>query len=214
RLRDYTIFYSAGNNSAGDYQITNAAKNNIVVGACGSQNGPTGKESLENLASNSNHGPTFDGRIKPDIVAPGTVIGATEDTNSAKSSSYNNSTSATAKDAAVNATDPNNEANLTKSAVSGTSFASAMAAGSALLVRQYFTDGFYPSGARVSNNSFIPSNALVKAILLNSGRNLTGRFTGSNYPISTSGALPNSGQGWGRVALADALFFAGDRREL
>src|SRR5262249_47327952 len=122
RLRDYTIFYSAGNNSAGDYQITNAAKNNIVVGACGSQNGPTGKESLENLASNSNHGPTFDGRIKPDIVAPGTVIGATEDTNSAKSSSYNNSTSATAKDAAVNATDPNNEANLTKSAVSGTSF--------------------------------------------------------------------------------------------
>ncbi len=212
RLRDYTIFYSSGNNSPGDFQVTNAAKNNIVVGACDS---PTsGRGILENLASYSNHGPTFDGRIKPDIVAPGTVIGATEDADDAKSSPYNNSTSATAKDAAVNATDPNNDSDLLETAASGTSFASAMAAGGALLVRQYFTDGFYPSGARVANNSFTPSNALVKASILNSGRNLTGRFTGSNYPISASGALPNSGQGWGRVALDDALYFAGDRREL
>jgi uncharacterized protein (TIGR03437 family) len=212
RLRDYTIFYSAGNNSPGDFQVTNAAKNNIVVGACDS---PTGAGSLENLAGYSNHGPTFDGRIKPDIVAPGTVIGATEDPNAAKSSSYNNnSTSATAKDAAVNPTDPNNDSDLVETAMSGTSFASAMAAGGALLVRQYFTDGFYPSGARVANNSFTPSNALVKATLLNSGRNLTGRFTGSNFPISASGALPNSGQGWGRIALDDALYFAGDRREM
>ncbi len=80
--------------------------------------------------------------------------------------------------------------------------------------RQYFTDGFYPSGARAANNSFTPSNALVKAAILNSGRNLTGRFTGSNYPISSSASLPNSGQGWGRIALDDALYFAGDRREL
>ncbi|HKQ74494.1 MAG TPA: S8 family serine peptidase, partial [Blastocatellia bacterium] len=212
RLRDYTIFYSAGNNSPGDFQVTNSAKNNIVVGACDS---PTGGGSLENLAGYSNHGPTFDGRIKPDIVAPGTVIGATEDPDDAKSSTYNdNSTSATAKDAAVNPTDPNNDSELVETAVSGTSFSSAMAAGSALLVRQYFTDGFYPSGSRVANNSFTPSNALVKATILNSGRNLTGRFTGGNFPISASGALPNSGQGWGRVALDDALYFAGDRREM
>lgn len=211
RLRDYTVFFSAGNNSSGDYQITNAAKNNLVVGACDS---PTGNGRLENLAKYSNHGPTFDGRIKPDLVAPGTVIGATEDADSAVSSSYGSSTSKTAKDAAVNGADPNNESELLETARSGTSFASAMAAGSALLVRQYFTDGFYPSGAKTSGNSFTPSNALVKAVLLNSGRNLTGRFSGSNYPISTSGALPNSGQGWGRIALDDALYFAGDRREL
>jgi len=212
RLRDYTIFYSAGNDSPGAFQVTNAAKNNIVVGACDSPTSSRG--SLENLANYSNHGPTFDGRIKPDIVAPGTVIGATEDPDDAKSSSYNHSTSATAKDAAVNATDPNNDGDLVETAVSGTSFASAMAAGSALLARQYFTDGFYPSGAKVANNSFTPSNALIKAIIINSGRNLTGRFTASNYPISASGALPNSGQGWGRIALDDALYFAGDRREL
>lgn len=211
RYRDYTIFFSAGNNSPGDYQVTNAAKNNIVVGASDS---PTGDGSLENLARYSNHGPTFDGRIKPDITAPGSVIGATEDADSANSSSYTNSTSATAKDAAVNPDDPNNEGDLVEEVRSGTSYASAMAAGSALLVRQYFVDGFYPSGTRAAGNSFLPSNALVKAVMLNSGRNMAGRFTASNFPVSASGALPNTGQGWGRIALDDALYFAGDRREL
>jgi uncharacterized protein (TIGR03437 family) len=211
RLRDYTIFFSAGNDSAGDFQVTNAAKNNLVIGACDS---PTGKGSLENLASYSNHGPTFDGRIKPDLVALGTVIGATENSSDQNSSSYTNATSATAKDAAVNPDDPNNNSSLLEDALSGTSFASAAAAGSALLVRQYFTDGFYPSGARNSGNSFVPSNALIKATMLNSGRNLTGRFTDGNFPVSTSGALPNAGQGWGRLALDDALYFANDRREL
>jgi len=211
RLRDYTILFAAGNDSAGDYQVTNAAKNDIVVGATDS---PTGKGSLENLASYSNHGPTFDGRIKPDIVAPGTVIGATENTDDQISSSYNNSTSATAKDAAVNPHDPNNNSTLLETAASGTSFSTPVVAGGALLARQYFTDGFYPTGAKNAANGFNPSNALIKAIILNSGRNLTGRFTASNYPISKSGALPNSGQGWGRIALDDALYFAGDRREL
>jgi uncharacterized protein (TIGR03437 family) len=211
RLRDYTILFAAGNDGAGNYQVTNAAKNNIVVGATDS---PTGKGSLENLASYSNHGPTFDGRIKPDIVAPGTVIGATENDDDQNSSSYNNSTSATAKDAAVNPDDPNNNSTLLETAASGTSFSTPVVAGGALLARQYFTDGFYPAGTKNAANGFSPSNALIKAVILNSGRNLTGRFTASNYPISKSGALPNSGQGWGRMALDDALYFAGDRREL
>jgi len=103
---------------------------------------------------------------------------------------------------------------LTGDAISGTSFAAAGAAGSALLVRQYFTDGFYPGGTRSTANSFNPSNALIKAVMLIGGRNMTGRNTGSSYPITQRGALPNAGQGWGRIALDDALYFAGDRREL
>ncbi|MGH9843334.1 MAG: S8 family serine peptidase, partial [Blastocatellia bacterium] len=211
RLRDYTIFFSAGNNSLGDYQVTNAAKNNLVIGACES---PTGKGNVENLLRLSNHGPTFDGRIKPDLIAPGTVIGATEREEDQNSSSYGAATSATAKDAAVNADDPNNNSTLNEDEVSGTSFASAAAAGSALLARQYFTDGFYPGGARSTANTFNPSNALIKAVMLIAGRNMTGRNTGSNYPLAQRGALPNAGQGWGRLALDDALYFAGDRREL
>lgn len=211
RLRDYTIFFSAGNNSLGDFQVTNAAKNNLVIGASDSS---TGNGSVEDLLRLSNHGPTFDGRIKPDLIAPGVVVGATERDEDQNTSTYNNATSATAKDAAVNPDDPNNNATLTDEEVSGTSFASAAAAGSALLVRQYFADGFYPSGTRNTANTFTPSNALIKAVMLLSGRNMTGRNTGQNYPITQRGSLPNSAQGWGRIALDDALFFAGDRREL
>jgi len=207
RLRDYNIFYAAGNDGVGTRQVTNAAKNNIVVAATDS---PTNGGNVENLADYSNHGPTLDGRLKPDIAAPGTVRAATE--NSGVSSSFGNSTSRTALDAAVNPTDPDNNRSL--ALTSGTSFSSPMVAGAALLARQYFTDGYYPSGARSAPNGFNPSNALVKAIILNSGRNMTGRRTASDGTNGASGPLPNFGQGWGRIALDDALYFMGDRREL
>lgn len=207
RLRDYNIFYAAGNDGVGTRQVTNAAKNNILVAAVDS---PTNGGNVENLGSYSNHGPTLDGRLKPDIAAPGAVRAATE--NSGVSSSFGNSTSRTAPDAAVNPTGPDNNRSL--ALTSGTSFSSPMVAGAALLARQYFTDGYYPSGARNAPSGFNPSNALVKAIILNSGRNMTGRYTASDGTNGASGPLPNFGQGWGRIALDDALYFTGDRREL
>jgi hypothetical protein len=78
--------------------------------------------SFENLATYSSQGPTVDFRVKPDIVAPGTVTSARVGAGSA------------------------NDCGLTTMA--GTSMATPVTAGSALLVRQYFTDGFYPSGGR------------------------------------------------------------------
>lgn len=77
-------------------------------------------------------------------ATPGVVRAATE--NSGVASSFGTSTSRTAQDAAVNPTSPNNERSLTLTG--GASFSSPMAAGAALLVRQYFSDGFYPSGER------------------------------------------------------------------
>jgi uncharacterized protein (TIGR03437 family) len=207
RLRDYNIFYAAGNDGVGMRQVTNAAKNNIVVAATES---PTNGGNVENLAGFSNHGPTLDGRIKPDIAAPGIVRAAFE--NSGVSSSFGNSTSRTAFDAAVNPVGPDNNRSL--ALTSGTSFSSPMVAGAALLARQYFTDGYYPSGARNSSNGFNPSNALIKAVILNSGRNMTGKFTASDPANGATGPLPNFGQGWGLIALNDALYFTGDRREL
>ncbi|MGH9936119.1 MAG: S8 family serine peptidase, partial [Blastocatellia bacterium] len=207
RLRDYNIFFAAGNDGVGTRQVTNAAKNNVVVAATDS---PTTGESVENLAGYSNHGPTLDGRIKPDIAAPGTVRAATE--NSGVPSSFGNSTSRTALDAAVNPAPPDNNRSL--ALTGGTSFSSPMVAGAALLARQYFTDGYYPGGAAGAASGFNPSNALIKAIILNSGRNMTGRNTASDGTSGASGPLPNFGQGWGRIALDDALYFTGDRREL
>ena len=207
RLRDYNIFFSAGNDGPVGSTIELAAKNHISVAATES---PTLGGNIENLADFSSHGPTSDGRIKPDIAAPGEVRAATE--NSGIASSFGASTSRTAQDAAVNPASPNNNRSLALTA--GTSFSSPMAAGGALLVRQYFADGYYPSGARNAPDSFNPSNALVKAIMLNSGRNMTGNYTASDGTNGARGLLPNFGQGWGRLALDDALYFAGDQREL
>ena len=89
--------------------------------------------------------------------------------------------------------------------MSGTSMASPAAAGMAALVRQYYTDGFFPTGAAVAANRFTPSAALVKATMLNSTKVMTGTGTG---------AVPNNCQGWGRVLLDDTLFFTGQARTL
>jgi hypothetical protein len=75
----------------------------------------------------------------------------------------------------------------------------------AALVRQYYTDGFYPTGAKVAANARVPSAALVKATMLNSTKVMTGTGTGP---------VPNNCQGWGRVLLDDALFFTGQTRGL
>jgi uncharacterized protein (TIGR03437 family) len=208
RLRDYSIFYSAGNDGVTPRQITDSAKNHVLVAATES---PTTGGNIENLANYSSHGPTSDGRIKPDIAAPGAVRAATEGTGQT-ATGFSNQTSTTAQDAAINPRDPN--ANQDLAITSGTSFASPLVAGGAILVRQYFVDGFYPSGEKIAGNGFNPSNALVKGIILNSGRNMTGRNTASDGTAGASGPLPNFGQGWGRVALDDTLFFNGDRREL
>lgn len=73
----------------------------------------------------------------------------------------------------------------------GTSMATPACAASAALVRQYYSKGFYPSGA------------LVKATLLLSTRDM----------INVSG-YPNYNEGWGRICLDDALYFSGDSRKL
>ena len=72
--RSKTIVLSAGNNgykeqhspTRGFYSITNYSKNSIVVGSFNPEN--------NELSDFSSMGPTWDGRIKPDVMAPGTKI--------------------------------------------------------------------------------------------------------------------------------------------
>jgi hypothetical protein len=76
-------------------------------------------------------------------------------------------------------------------------------AGAATLVRQYYVDGYYPSGAANPSDGFNPSAALVKATILNSAVDMTG-----------IAGYPSNQEGWGRVLLDNALFFPADARKL
>ena len=49
---------------------------------------------------------------------------------------------------------------------SGTSMSAPAAAGLALLIRQYFKNGYYPTGTPTSSNGFEASAALLKAMLV------------------------------------------------
>ncbi len=121
----------------------------------------------------SSRGPAADGRIKPTLVAPGQEIW---------SAAAGEACSVTSK--------------------SGTSMATPIAAGAAALARQYFTEGYYPTGAASAGDGFAPSAALLRAVLV-AGAGALGAEAGE-------GGVPSNGQGFGRIDLGRALFFAGE----
>jgi hypothetical protein len=95
----------------------------------------------------------------------------------------------------------------------GTSMATPVAAGIATITRQYFTDGWYPSGKPVKANSFNPSGALLKAVLVNSAvpMRFYRRLDNTLIPL---GLPPDNYQGFGRVKLDDALPLNGNGKGL
>ncbi|MCB9838607.1 MAG: S8 family serine peptidase [Phycisphaeraceae bacterium] len=120
-------------------------------------------------------GPTSDGRRKPEIYAPGC------NTQSASGSGTSCSTTG----------------------LTGTSMACPAISGLGLLVRQYYTDGFYPTGAANAPDAFTPTGALIKATLINGAQDMTG-----------IAGYPSAREGWGRANGDAALFFLGDARTL
>ncbi|CAM9326926.1 unnamed protein product [Chrysoparadoxa australica] len=157
-------------------------KNALAVGA--SLNGDGG--AISTVAHFSSRGPTPDGRIKPDICAPGSPL-----------------TSAAA--------DPSQSSCRFADRV-GTSMAAPVAAASAALARQYFVQGWYATGGTEESaveNGFEPSGALLKAVLVNSAQGLSAVQQNPNptYRTSTVGlsAPPDGFQGHGRIAVDQSL---------
>lgn len=81
----------------------------------------------------------------------------------------------------------------------GTSMAAPIVSGMAILIRQYFEEGFYPCGSRECGLKIIPSGSLVKAVILNGGQPLesvvhasTGVEIGDTQPYDNIQGFGNS----------------------
>jgi subtilisin family serine protease len=173
--KEMLVLFATGNSGPGVDSVISPStgKNVVAVGATAH-----GSEPAPCVAGFSSRGWTADGRIKPDVLAPGSWVTS----------------------AATNAVVPNPSCNDALS--SGTSMAAPTAAGLAALVRQYFVDGFHPSGSARSEDGFEPTAALVKAMLIASAVDLSTR----GCPHEPA---PSRSQGWGLIQLDTALVFTG-----
>jgi subtilase family protein len=149
------VVIAAGNDQAGAMAVGSPgnSKNAVTVAALGHAGSTT-------KASFSNAGPTADGRMKPDISAPGSsTISARFGTN-------------------VDGT-PTAPQTISES---GTSMATPTIAGNTILMRQFFADGWYPRGTATAADDLEPTGAMLKAVLLNGTNPLT-----TNWPSTGTG---------------------------
>ncbi len=181
-----TIIFSAGNSgpNGGTTGSPANAKNVISVGAsenyrptwtdgCGF--GPSAANNANDIASFSSRGPTVDGRIKPELVAPGTHIQGTASQSPSYTGAY--------------VCDKYHPVGQTLyAASSGTSHSAPAVAGAASLLFRFYQDHYAGSP---------PSPAMVKAYLVNAARYLDG--------VGSGDTLPSYQQGYGALDLGSAF---------
>ncbi len=189
---DFLMLFAAGNEGPNAMTIDSpaTAKDAVAVGGvCNPDAASSACPGAQNdLASFSSRGPTVDGRLKPDIVATADGYSATSSGSPFDCPTYNAGNSA---------------CTLPDHGWAGTSYATPAAAAAAAIIRQYFTQGWYPSRSPVAADAFDPSAALLRAMLLASGAQVTGSGT-------SAAAWPNDNQGFGRVLLSNVLPLPGD----
>lgn len=217
---DLVLFAAGNSGSAGFYSVGSPAtnKNGLSVGASVNQKdswktvcehfqaGSCGTYTAvdrEDLASFSSRGPTSgDNRIKPEVVAPGEYIISAR-------GRWSNATVEACSDRICHSTLMENC--LESDALTfmrGTSMATPVTAGVTALVRQWFTDGYYPTGTKNSADSMTPKGSTLKAMLIHSAVPLHGALDfGMWHWIDLPKELPNNFVGYGRVQLDTALKF-------
>jgi hypothetical protein len=150
----------------------------------------TPSDDKDGMAAFSSRGPTDDGRIKPDIVAPGTNILSVR--------SHHPEVLAN-PDAGWGPYSANNDYIFE----GGTSMSTPLTAGAAALAREWL--------GRVKGIAN-PSSALLKSVLINGAADISpGQYgTGASQEIPSQ--RPNNVTGWGRVDLVQALNPAAPRK--
>lgn len=134
------------------------------------------------MAAFSSRGPCQDGRIKPDLVAPGTDI----------LSLYSQTGSSTGWGV------PTFPGTILKPYMysGGTSMATPLAAGAAALVRQWLIE---------KRSIALPDAATLKAVLMAGARSLAPGQYGTGAAREIPATYPNNVEGWGEVNLGGAL---------
>eukprot|EP00189_Rhodosorus_marinus_P009995 CAMPEP_0184738746 /NCGR_PEP_ID=MMETSP0315-20130426/1438_1 /TAXON_ID=101924 /ORGANISM="Rhodosorus marinus, Strain UTEX LB 2760" /LENGTH=663 /DNA_ID=CAMNT_0027206741 /DNA_START=477 /DNA_END=2465 /DNA_ORIENTATION=+ len=230
--KDFLVIFAAGNqgsisvDNGGDYKdgyytvgTPATAKNGIAVGAVSTSDSRRGCRispcSNGDVFYASSKGFLMDGRIKPEMVAPGVQIVSALSSGDADDNRFSSTCS-------------EGGANKGVSSSSGTSMAAPVIAGAASLVRQYYNDfnpltGHRNVTAGPLGDLYGPSAALVKATLLCGSRELNGRYYDGSTLRSfdeTSTEKRRQAYGWGMPVLMDVLnfgdrsLFVSDRREL
>lgn len=151
----------------------------------------------------SSRGPTYDYRIKPDIVAPAQRL-----YSAGSSPGGSNPYCGTWTDT-IEPITSNSVTSQAATVSEGTSFAAGVAAGAAALIRQYLRQGFYPYGDPSISGSQVfqdPSAALIRAIMVNGAETLF-QYNANNdaaWKVLSDYLFPEI-QGHGRINLANSL---------
>jgi len=181
---DMLIIYSNGNGgptASFQYDVISPATAKNVLSSGAGRTSPN----QDSVAGYSSRGPTSDGRRKPTVVAVGTGVSS------------------------MSTGDPRDNSNIAwEGSWGGTSYSAPDHASLAAMTREYFLNGWWPTGTMTPADGFNPSAALIKGMLAASARQMNGQYTDSK----NENTWPNNSQGWGRVLLDDALYFAGDTR--
>ena len=137
----------------------------------------------DGLAAFSSRGPADDGRIKPEIVAPGTNIVSAASHATGVFYSFGRYNADYAYD-------------------NGTSMSAPLISGLAALTRQWLAE---------ARQLTTPSAALVKALLLNGARDLSPGQYGTGAQREIPSAWPNNAEGWGRATISETVSINGNQ---
>jgi subtilisin family serine protease len=188
---DFTVFFAGGNNGASGRQTIlspGVAKNVIAVGA--TETGHSNGQNIDRIAFFSSTGPTYDNRLKPDVLAPGYSL------FSARSKSEES---------------PMNSCEIESKA--GTSMATPALAGTAGLIEQYFIKDaarfwkkFCNPDAPFCRSGKAPlSAAMMKALILHGAQAVQMYNSRSEKVLLTDHHPPDNYQGYGRFVMRNIL---------
>ena len=196
--QEMVIVFAAGNAGSGANTVgaPGTAKNVITVGAaenvqafggsdfCGV--GDSGADSANDIIGFSSRGPMDDGRVKPDIMGPGTHVSggvAQQTLVSPTGSGLGDDLACFSGEGVCGGAGSNffPAGQQWYTASSGTSHSTPAVSGFAALIRQFY----------INNGQTPPTPAMTKALMINTARYMTG--------VGANDTLPSNNQGMGET---------------